>query len=415
MATEGKVQAEQAHAKPGSTHEQAPSRVIIEGVRPEIDGGRFPIKRTVGEEVVVTADIFAEGHDVLAAVVQHRPRRGRRVVRGADDARWSTTAGPAGSPSSAEGRHEYTVEAWVDRFASWRTRARQEVGGRAGRRQRAARRGRARPRGGRPGRRGRTPTGSATGPSSSAAAATRPTAGRTRRSTPSWPTVMARHPDRSRRLDLRPDPRRHGRARAGPLRRLVRDVPPVVLARARPARHVPGRRGAAALRRRRWGSTSSTCRRSTRSAGAFRKGPNNTLTPGPDDPGSPWAIGGPEGGHKAIHPELGTLDDFDRLVAAAQRAGHRDRAGHRLPVLARPPLRPRAPRVVPAPARRHDQVRREPAQEVPGHLPDRLRVRRLAGPLGRAPRRLPLLGRPRRQRSSGSTTRTPSRSGSGTG
>ena len=53
---------------------------------------------------------------------------------------------------------------------------------------------------------------------------------------------------------------------------------------------------------------------------AFRKGPNNTLTAGPDDPGSPWAIGGPEGGHKAIHPELGTLDDFDRLVAAAQRA-----------------------------------------------------------------------------------------------
>jgi starch synthase (maltosyl-transferring) len=54
---------------------------------------------------------------------------------------------------------------------------------------------------------------------------------------------------------------------------------------------------------------------------AFRKGPNNTLTPGPDDPGSPWAIGGPEGGHTAVHPELGTIDDFDRLVAAAGKLG----------------------------------------------------------------------------------------------
>ena len=52
---------------------------------------------------------------------------------------------------------------------------------------------------------------------------------------------------------------------------------------------------------------------------AFRKGPNNTLTPGPDDPGSPWAIGGPEGGHKAVHPDLGTLDDFDKLVRSAKK------------------------------------------------------------------------------------------------
>ncbi|GIX47338.1 MAG: hypothetical protein KatS3mg131_1549 [Candidatus Tectimicrobiota bacterium] len=48
-------------------------RVVIEGVKPEIDSGRFPIKRTVGEEVVVEADIFADGHDVLAAVLRYRP------------------------------------------------------------------------------------------------------------------------------------------------------------------------------------------------------------------------------------------------------------------------------------------------------------------------------------------------------
>ncbi|HVV88036.1 MAG TPA: alpha-1,4-glucan--maltose-1-phosphate maltosyltransferase, partial [Kofleriaceae bacterium] len=54
---------------------------------------------------------------------------------------------------------------------------------------------------------------------------------------------------------------------------------------------------------------------------AFRKGPDNAPAAGPDDPGSPWAIGGPEGGHTAVHPELGTLADFDHLVAAARGKG----------------------------------------------------------------------------------------------
>ncbi|MER7797440.1 alpha-1,4-glucan--maltose-1-phosphate maltosyltransferase [Microbacterium sp. NPDC096154] len=52
-----------------------------------------------------------------------------------------------------------------------------------------------------------------------------------------------------------------------------------------------------------------------------RKGPNNTLTPGPDDPGSPWAIGSKDGGHDAIHPDLGTFDDFDAFVRKAKRLG----------------------------------------------------------------------------------------------
>ncbi len=54
---------------------------------------------------------------------------------------------------------------------------------------------------------------------------------------------------------------------------------------------------------------------------AFRKGPNNTLTPGPDDPGSPWAIGSPDGGHDEIHPDLGTLKDFDKFVSKAKKLG----------------------------------------------------------------------------------------------
>ena len=52
-----------------------------------------------------------------------------------------------------------------------------------------------------------------------------------------------------------------------------------------------------------------------------RKGPNNTLTPGPEDPGSPWAIGSKDGGHDAIHPDLGTFEDFDAFVARAGELG----------------------------------------------------------------------------------------------
>src|SRR5207244_1362717 len=53
----------------------------------------------------------------------------------------------------------------------------------------------------------------------------------------------------------------------------------------------------------------------------FRKGPNNTTTAGPNDPGSPWAIGAAEGGHKSIHPQLGTLEDFQHLVQETQKYG----------------------------------------------------------------------------------------------
>ncbi len=96
----------------------APSRVVIEGVAPEIDGGRFPIKRTVGEEVVVSADIFAEGHDLLTAVVKYRSP---------GDLEWSESPmAPLVNDRwtgrftvDVLGRYEYSFEAWVDRFRSW--------------------------------------------------------------------------------------------------------------------------------------------------------------------------------------------------------------------------------------------------------------------------------------------------------
>jgi hypothetical protein len=95
-----------------------PARVLISAVMPQIDGGRFPIKRVVGETVAVGADIVAEGHDRLAAVVRFR--------RVGEDAWQEVAMHPlvndrweAAFTVTQLGRYEYTVHAWVDDFASW--------------------------------------------------------------------------------------------------------------------------------------------------------------------------------------------------------------------------------------------------------------------------------------------------------
>ena len=98
-------------------------------------------------------------------------------------------------------------------------------------------------------------------------------------------------------------------------------------------------------------------------------------TPGPTTPAARGPSARRTAGHTALHPELGTFDDFDALVADAHDAGDGDRPRLRPAVLARPPLGHRAPRVVPPPARRLHRLRREPAEEVPGHLPDQLLAR----------------------------------------
>src|SRR5829696_1151081 len=94
-------------------------RVMIEGVRPEIDGGRFPIKRTVGETVLVEADVFADGHDVLSVLLQYRPEASPQWTELpmellAND-RWR-----AGFPLTAMGRYRYSVTGWIDHFLTWR-------------------------------------------------------------------------------------------------------------------------------------------------------------------------------------------------------------------------------------------------------------------------------------------------------
>ena len=96
-------------------------RVVIDNVRPRVDEGRFPIKRTVGESVEVIADIFADGHDVVVAMLRDRHEQSEQwrespltlVSPGTDEWRGAFAV-------DAVGWHEYLVVAWVDRFRSWR-------------------------------------------------------------------------------------------------------------------------------------------------------------------------------------------------------------------------------------------------------------------------------------------------------
>src|SRR5687768_3124148 len=122
-------------------------RVVIERLRPQIDAGRFPIKRTVGDKVAVTVDMFVDGHDLLAGVLKYRRvPAGRPAAEPALQARAPRRPGPASSEASADpaqpwteipltlldndswgasfrvtelGEYEYTVEGWVDRFGTW--------------------------------------------------------------------------------------------------------------------------------------------------------------------------------------------------------------------------------------------------------------------------------------------------------
>ncbi len=299
----------------------APSRVVIEGVEPEVDEGRFPIKRTVGEDVEVRADVFADGHDLLSAVL-----RFRHVGTQADDAEWTeipmTLLGndrwSARFHTTDLGQYEYTVQAWIDRFATWRkelakkSEAGQDVAGELLEGSelvaQAAR---------------RAPAAEGEWLRVQAAALGRKTEQAVRIQTaldPALVELMARFADRG--LGATYEHVLHvtveqERARYGAWYELF----------PRSCADEPGRHG-----------TFQDCEKRLPYVAdmgfdvlylppihpvgrAFRKGPNNALNAAPDDPGSPWAIGGPEGGHKAINPQLGTLADFDHLVAAARDMG----------------------------------------------------------------------------------------------
>ena len=147
-----------------------------------------------------------------------------------------------------------------------------------------------------------------------------------------------------------------------------------------------------------------------------RKGRNNTRDRRrPDDVGSPWAIGSDEGGHDAIHPRARAPSRTSTtFVAAARDAALEVALDLALQCAPDHPWAQGPPGVVHRAARRHHRLRREPAEEVPGHLPAELR-QRPGGPLRRRCCGWCGTGSRTASRSSGSTTRTPSRRTSGRG
>ena len=292
-------------------------RAVIEGVQPEIDSGRFPAKRVVGDTVVVEADIFADGHDALAAVLKFR-KQGEEPWREVPmeplvNDRWQ------GSFVVSElGRWVFTLEAWVDRFLTWqRDLAKKAAAGQdlsvdllmgAELVLEAAARASGMDAGDLRGLADRLASSRDMEERMAAALDT------------DLRDIMARVPDRRFATAYGKDlvvvvdrtkarfsawyemfPRscagaagEHGTfkdctARLPYIARMGFDVlylPPV---------HPIGR--------------------------THRKGRNNAAEAGPEDPGSPWAIGSEEGGHKAVHPRLGTLEDFQGLVSAAREQG----------------------------------------------------------------------------------------------
>lgn len=299
-------------------------RIPVLDVRPLVDCGRRPARAVVGETFLVTATVFREGHDAVNANVVLRDPGGRggpwtpmrELAPGTD--RWGAEITPA-----SEGRWTYTVEAWSDPVATWRHNAGIKIPAGidvalmlaegADLLERAARRvpkkdGRAAVQGAADALR----DGSRT-PMARFAASGAPEVVRT----------LARHPLRelvsaSRAQSLQVERRR---ALFGSWYELfprsegaVVDPEGIEPPRSGTLRTAAGRLpGVAAM-----GFDVVYLPPVHPIGGAFRKGPNNSLSAGPDDVGSPWAIGSHEGGHDAVHPDLGTIDDFDRFVERAR-------------------------------------------------------------------------------------------------
>lgn len=296
--------------------EEGRRRVVIESVAPAVDAGRYPVKRVVGDRLRVEADVFADGHDALRCVLRHR-KRGARAWDETEMALLNNDRWHASFDLAELGRYQYTVAAWVDGFLSWRQDflkriepADIDLALRAGAMLVNAAAARAK------GGDGRTLRGWARELTSDRALEDR----RALAAGEDLQQIMLRYPDRAL-----------GTAYALELEVEV-DRP---LARCsawyelfpRSCAAEPGRHG-----------TFADCARRLDYVAQMgfdivylppvhpigrtqRKGRNNALEARPDDPGSPWAIGSAEGGHKAVHPELGSLEDFRAFVDAARRRG----------------------------------------------------------------------------------------------
>ncbi|WP_329306310.1 alpha-1,4-glucan--maltose-1-phosphate maltosyltransferase [Streptomyces sp. NBC_01260] len=318
-------------------------RIPVLDVRPLVDCGRRPAKAVSGETFQVTATVFREGHDAVAANVVLLDPSGRpgpwtpmrELAPGTD--RWGADVTP-----DAEGRWTYTVEAWSDPVATWRHTARIKIPAGidtvlvlaegAELYERAA--------GGVPKRDGREAVLRAV---DALRDTSRPAAARLAAAlTPEAAQALTGHPLRELVTASRPLPLVVERRRAlfgswyelFPRSEGARTEPAVPAkpvakgraAKARPAAAQPPRIVSGTFR------TAAERLPAVAAMGfdvvylppvhpigtTHRKGPNNSLSPAAHDVGVPWAIGSAEGGHDAVHPDLGTLDDFDHFVEAAR-------------------------------------------------------------------------------------------------
>jgi starch synthase (maltosyl-transferring) len=291
------------------------TRVVIEDIKPNIDDGRFPIKRVIGEKVVVEADIFADGHDAVSAVLLYRKE---------NDPEWAETPMDPlisdhwrGSFVVTElGRYQYTILAWVDQFRSWRHdlakkfQAGQEVS-----------------------------VELLVGAQLIAEASQRASKSERRKMGEWASTLQSTQATEQAKVQLVLSEELSGLMDKYPDRRFATTYSKelvVVVDREKarfgtwyemfPRSCAPdsGRHG-----------TFKDCEARLPYIAAMgfnvlyfppihpightqRKGRNNDSVANSDEPGTPWAIGSEEGGHKSIHPQLGTLRDFQNFVAKAR-------------------------------------------------------------------------------------------------
>jgi starch synthase (maltosyl-transferring) len=302
---------------PNTSPSEPPGRIEIQYPAPAVDGGRYPAKRCVGDTVTVAADIFRDGHDMLRAAARYRGPGEQRWREAAlrpvdehlDGVRWEGEfeVGQAG-------RWQFTVEAWTDVFGTWRDELERKI--LAGQHDLA-------------------------GELSEGAVLLRDALGAAK---DGEDRALIEHALRTLEDPAAQETSKHDTA-----------LGPVLFATVE---RVAERHGATALREplaievdrgrarfgawyelfpRSWGGLAGVQSQLPQLAELGfdvvylppihpigrknRKGRNNALTAGPDDPGSPWAIGAAEGGHDAVHPELGTIEDLRRLTAAARELG----------------------------------------------------------------------------------------------
>jgi starch synthase (maltosyl-transferring) len=292
----------------------APPRVAIERLTPLVDCGRFPAKAVVGEALRVEADVFCDGHDIVTAAVQVRPAGvttwTELPMRRSEQDRFTVDV-----VFDTCGEHEMTVAGWVDRYATWSAGARRKLAA-----------GVLRPVDG-----------------SVGAAIVRDAAARAA-DDHELATTLAAFADRIAAGDLRDVDDDHLTALVHRFaeRQPVETVePPARITVTRPLAGFgawyelfprswsgePGRHGTLRDLERALPYVSSMgfdvlYLPPIHPIGAtHRKGRDNATTSAPGDVGSPWAIGGAEGGHAAVHPELGTMEDVRWLVDATAAHG----------------------------------------------------------------------------------------------